>query len=131
MDVESPMPGSAILLFGWCTQIRSNGRIPAALHRVTDPTKPEDSCVPRRIAAVLFCAPKNGDTPLEPVLVTDNEEPKYISGVRAGRLRGSMARKWQMREGTLPPPDAILEEAEILTTQMLTQDDVVRQTIAA
>lgn len=128
VDLEVPEAGSAILLFGWCTQIRSNGRIPAVLHRVTDDAS---AFIPRRVAAVLFCAPKQPDTPLEPV-VRAGEEPKYISGIVAGQLRGSMARKWQMREGTIKPEDLIVEEAELLATpQMRTQDDVVQKTIAA
>ena len=112
------------MVFGWCTQIRSNGRIPAVLHRVTDAT------VESRVSAVLFCAPKLPETPLEPV-VRKGEDRKYVSGILAGQLRGSMARKWQMREGTIQPEDLIKEEAEILATQMRTQDDVVQQTVAA
>ena len=87
--------------------------------------------VPRRTSAVLFCAPKLSDTPLEPV-VREGEARVYISGIKAGQLRGMMARKWQKREGTLSEEGKILEEAEILATKMVTQDDVVVQkTIAA
>ena len=35
-DVAPSAPGAALLLFGWCTQIRSNGRLHAAQHRVVD-----------------------------------------------------------------------------------------------
>jgi phosphoenolpyruvate synthase/pyruvate phosphate dikinase len=118
-DLPAVQEGTAILLFGWCTQIRSNGRIPAVLHRVTDVEG-----VSRRTSAVLFCAPKLADTPLEPQ-VRNGEERVYISGIKAGQLRGKMARKWQKREGTLSAENKILEEKEILATNMLTQDDVV------
>jgi len=118
-DVPELEDGTAILLFGWCTQIRSNGRIPAVLHRVTDVEG-----VSRRTSAVLFCAPKLADTSLEPQ-IRDGEERVYSSGIKAGQLRGKMARKWQYREGTLSEEGKILEEQEILTTNMFTQDDVV------
>ncbi len=123
MDLEAVEAGSAILLFGWCTQIRSNGRIPALLHRVTDVEG-----VTRRTSAVLFCAPKRDDTPLEPI-VRAGEERVYISGILAGQLRGSMRRKWQKREGTLNREGMILEEQEILATNMMTQDDIVEHTV--
>lgn len=131
-DVEVPESGTAIMLFGWCTQIRSNGRIPAVLHRVTDTAVSAVSgdIIPRRIAAVLFCAPKLSETALEPV-VREGEERVYISGVKAGDLRGKMARKWHKREGTLSNEGKVLEEAEILATNMYTQDDVVKQTLTA
>jgi hypothetical protein len=86
--------------------------------------------VPRRLAAVLFCAPKRYDTPLEPVLRHADEVRQYKSGVQAGQLRGQMARKWNVREGTIKDHDAILEEEEIRATPNLrTQDDVVRATV--
>ena len=121
MAVE-PRAGAALLLFGWCTQIRSNGRIPAAMHRVVD-------LVPRRVSAVLFCAPKNPETTLEPV-VLDDEARQYIGGVMVGQLRGKMARKWRHREGTEDDKDRIYEEEEIRVTNMKTQDDVVRTFVA-
>ena len=34
--VSVPPAGSAVLLFGWCANVRSNDRVPAALHRVVD-----------------------------------------------------------------------------------------------
>jgi len=122
MDLPSVEDGTAILLFGWCTQIRSNGRLPALLHRVADADG-----VLRRTSAVLFCAPKKDDTPLEPV-VKAGEEQLYISGIKAGNLRGSMRRKWQKREGTLSEEGKVLEEEEILATNMVNQDDVVKNT---
>ena len=128
MPVPLIAPNSAILLFGWCTQIRSNGRIPAALHRVID-VPAVDGIVPRRTSAVLFIAPKDVGTPLEPV-VRDGEVREYISGVKVGQLRGGMARKWRHREGTLSAEDRALEEEEIRVTKILTQDDVVRRTAA-
>ena len=119
MELPQVKEGCAILLFGWCTQIRSNGRIPALLHRVTDVDG-----VSRRTSGVLFCAPKQETTPLEPVLLP-GEERVYISGIMAGNLRGDMRRKWKKREGTLSEEEKVLEEKEILVTKMLTQDDVV------
>ena len=119
MDLPHVEEGCALLLFGWCTQIRSNGRIPAVLHRVTDAEG-----VARRTSAVLFCAPKKEDTPLEPVLA-EGEERVYVSGIKAGNLRGNMRRKWKKREGTLTEEEKVLEEKEILATNMWTKDDVV------
>ena len=79
-------------------------------------------------SAVLFCAPKLEDTPIEPVVrEKEGEERVYLSGIKAGQLRGKMARKWQKREGTLTREGAILEEQEILATNMFTQDDVVQR----
>lgn len=121
MDLPTIEDGTAILLFGWCTQIRSNGRIPVALHRVTDVDG-----VSRRTSAVLFCAPKLDDTPLEPE-IRIGEERVYISGIKAGQLRGNMRRKWQKREGTLSRDGMILEEKEIFATHIFTQDDVVKK----
>ena len=39
-DLAVSPPGAALLLFGWCTQIRSNGRLHAAQHRVIDGPEP-------------------------------------------------------------------------------------------
>ena len=61
---------------------------------------------------------------LEPV-VRLGEVRKYIGGVKVGQLRGSMARKWRHHEGTLSNEVKILEEEEILATDMKTQDDVI------
>lgn len=119
-DLPPVEEGTAILLFGWCTQIRSNGRIPACLHRVVDADR-----VSQRTSAVLFCAPKKEETPLEPS-VREGEERVYVSGIRAGQLRGRMRRKWQKREGTLSREGMVLEEREILATNLWTQGDVVQ-----
>ncbi len=89
----------------------------------------EEACVPRRTSAVLFMAPKNVNTPLEPVLLLPNETRKFVSGVKVGQLRGSMARKWKVREGTLNSADRALEEQEIRVTGLASQDDVVRRTL--
>jgi len=128
-----PNPGdAALMLFGWCTQIRSNGRIPAALHRVVDSrgeSTVTDGEVPRRLSAILFCAPKKHETLLDPV-VGPEKQRKYIGGVRVGQLRGSMARKWRHREGTEDEEDRIYEEHEIRVQNMKTQDDVVKKFIA-
>lgn len=116
IDVPSNDNG-AILLFGWCTQIRSNGRIPAALHRVIDDDDESQIDTGRRTSMVLFCAPKKVETNLEPV-VLPGEEAQYIGGIKVGQLRGKMARKWRNREGTLSEEDKILEEEEIRRTNL-------------
>ena len=64
LDVSS---GSAILLFGWCANIRSNDRVPAALHRVVD-APGQNGIVPRRISAVFYVAPSS-NTALSPNLM--------------------------------------------------------------
>jgi len=119
-------PGTAILLFGWVTQIRSNDRISAAPHRVVNDATDGATTVPRRTAAVLFCAPKMATTPLEPVLLHENETRNYIAGLKVGQLRGNMRRKWNKREGMLSQGDRELELAEIMVQKLVTQDDVVR-----
>ena len=130
--------GSAHVVFGWCTEIRSNGRISACLHRVADDNNMRSAysvvdgrgaagMVPRRLAAVLFVAPKYSSTRLDPV-VREGEMAKFHS-VGAGELRGHMARKWKAREGTITTEEKKLEEEEIRVTQMLTQDHVVRRIV--
>lgn len=88
----------------------------------------EDGFVPRRTSAVLFVAPKDVSTPLEPV-VMEGETRQFISGIKVGQLRGDIARKWRHREGTLNAEDKLLEEREIRVEQLVTQDDVVQSTI--
>ena len=62
--------GSAVLLFGWGANIRSNDRIPAALHRVEDAGGQKEAMevVPRRMSAILFIAPSS-DTVLQPTMI--------------------------------------------------------------
>lgn len=61
--------GSAVLLFGWCANVRSNDRVPAALHRVVDAApKAAAGGVPQRQSAVFFLAPAP-ETALEPVIM--------------------------------------------------------------
>lgn len=94
-------PGEAVLLFGWCTTFRSNGRVPAALHRVTSPPaaeNPDERAERRRVSAVLFVAPQ-AEASLAPE-VAAGERPRF-RGVAAGELRKEVGRKWQYREGTL------------------------------
>jgi hypothetical protein len=66
MDVPHEADGGpsslAVLLFGWCTQIRSNGRIPVALHRVVNQNWLEVAALRRRMSAVLFGAPISVET---------------------------------------------------------------------
>jgi hypothetical protein len=58
-------------------------------------------------------------------VIIPGEERVYVSGIKAGNLRGNMRRKWKKREGTLTEEEKVLEENEILATNMWTQDDVV------
>ena len=82
-----PIPnGTAIMMGGWCAKVRSNGRIPATLHRVTKHYDTEAS----RIAAVMFVNPKRVDTALDPV-VRAGEARKFISGVKAADLQERLA----------------------------------------
>ena len=97
----------------------------ACLHRVADHSA--SSLVPRRLAAVLFVAPKFSSTRLDPV-VGEGEKAKYRQ-VGAGELRGQMARKWKAREGTITAEEKILEEEEIRVTRMMTQDHVVNRIV--
>eukprot|EP00951_Prasinocladus_malaysianus_P048754 scaffold662093_cov34-Prasinocladus_malaysianus.AAC.1 len=115
--------GSAVLLFGWCTQIRSNDRVKAALHRVRNSDK-DKAIVPARTAAVFFVAPQQ-EASLEPQVLPD-ETPKYCYKT-AGDLKGIMARKWRWREGTLSSADAAREAAEI--EQFPTQDSIVNHLV--
>lgn len=106
-------PDEAVLLFGWCAAFRSNNRIPAVLHRVSDgdaaqaaaaeaaaaAARPASARVaPRRLSAIFFVAPDEA-TPLEPV-VAPGEAAAY-KPVTAGTLRAEIGRKWRAREGTL------------------------------
>lgn len=111
-----------LLLFGWVTAIRSNGRVPAALHRVSP------SLSQRRISAVFFCAPKQKSTLLTPNVLVG--EPQRYRSVMVGQLRGTISRKWRRREGTLKDGERELEEHEIAMTGMKTQDQVVATMIA-
>ena len=85
-DVRPSGPGSALLLFGWCTQVRSNGRLHAALHRVVDgpPCAVLDERSARRSArrtsAVFFISPTDMQAPLEPV-VLPGEPRQFVNGV--------------------------------------------------
>lgn len=109
---------SAVLLFGWCANIRSNDRVPAALHRVSDSSAAAIGVVPRRTSAVFFLAPK-ADAVLEPVTAAKEEQPVYGT-LTAGELKELVGRKWRYREGTLPSAeeeDAEREEAKSFSSQ--------------
>ena len=74
------------MMFGWCAKVRSNGRIPAVLHRVNKSHYADTKARKQhRVAAVLFCNPKHGDTPLNPVLRFKGETRKFRQ-VNAGQL---------------------------------------------
>lgn len=126
VDVCIPDDGAA-LLFGYVTAVRSNGRIPATLHRVVDPRPTEDAPSPRRTALVFFVAPE-ADTQLEPSLIQPGEQPVYRT-CTAEDLRSLIGRKWRYREGTLGDDLRRAEELE-RREMMLTQDDVVRRLLS-
>lgn len=87
--------GTAIMMFGWCTHVRSNGRIPAVLHRVTQQSLESNSLEQKqqesRVAAVLFCNPTKTDTSLEPLLVHPGEVRIYRRDVTVGELNVQLA----------------------------------------
>jgi len=83
-DIPGTPAHSAALFFGWVTQIRSNGRVPAVLHRVVD-ADPVDGRVRRRNTATLFVAPTDVNTHVEPAL-QPAERLRYMSGLRIGQL---------------------------------------------
>lgn len=117
--VTCQRPDSAILLFGWCANIRSNDRVPAALHRVRDVSVGD--FVPRRTAAVFFLAP-GPDVMLDPKLTT-KDEPVVYKPVTAGELKKLVGRKWRYREGTL---SSALKEMEVEEEKVFpTQDDII------
>ena len=94
--------GSAHIIFGRCTEIRSNGRISACLHRVVDHSA-DDGMVPRRLAAVLFVAPNYSCTRLDPV-VREGEEANFDSILAkelSGHRLGHGTRKWKTRQGAV------------------------------
>ena len=74
-------PRAALLLFGWCTEIRSNGRLHAVQHRVIDEPGPRERAS-RRTSAVFFVSPHDMQAPLHPV-VLDGEAVQYVDGVSA------------------------------------------------
>jgi len=115
-------PKDTVLLFGWCSKVRSNDRIPAALHRVVDsPVADKNSVVPRRTTAILFVAP-GADASVAPV-VLPGESTHYGGLKKAGDLKGIMARKWEFREGTIDESQIAAEVEE--RRRFKTQDDIV------
>ena len=86
-DVVSGSLGDALLLFGWCSTVRSNGHVNAQMHRVvtTPQTAGTDGLVPRRTSLVLFAAPPP-EAKLDPAKAFPHEPAKYRSGV-AGTWR--------------------------------------------
>lgn len=119
--VDPGAADSALLVFGWCSQILSNGRLPAIEHKVV-----ECPDVARRVSAVLFCAPKGNETVLNPV-VLPGEKQAYVSGVKVSELREIMAKKWRRREGTLSEKDALEEN---IAKDWKNQDEIVRVYLA-
>jgi hypothetical protein len=119
--VDPGASDTALLVFGWCSQIMSNGRLPAIEHKVV-----ECPDVARRVSAVLFCAPKDNETVLNPV-VLPGENQAYVSAVKVCELRAIMARSWRTREGTLSEKD-VLEET--VAKNGMNQDEIVRVHLA-
>lgn len=110
--------GNAVLLqFGWCAMFRSNGRLPAVRHRVSDPTPSEQELrgrswkVKDRTALILFIAPP-ADVHLNPV-VLDGEE-QLFRNTTVGELKAFDGRNWTYREGTIKGKD---REKRIWPTQ--------------
>lgn len=106
--------GSAYIIFGRCTEIRSNGRISACVHRVADNTESslDGRTVPRRLSAVLFVAPIYKCTRLEPV-VREGEKKKFDSVLAReleGHRIGNRTRKWKTRQDTMSTEEKKLEE---------------------
>ena len=135
-DVPPPPVGAAILLFGVCAALRSNGRIPAVLHRVVDaaPPPPGSCCrtsegdggapVPRRMSAMLFIAPSDG-TVLEPVTQMLAQTPAHshdddasgFSSVSSLALFhavrvGDLVSKYGVSQRGEAPPDARSRDAD-------------------
>jgi len=121
MDVPVPKAAnSAIALFGICTAWRSNDRIHAVKHRVTNQPGLQDGVAKRRLSAVLFVGPRE-DATLAPLLV-EGERPLWKTGV-VKDVRKFVARKWKHREGTTTVEEDEAEEA--LKKELPTQDDAI------
>tara|TARA_B110001452_G_scaffold256108_1_gene249151 strand:- start:105 stop:554 length:450 start_codon:yes stop_codon:yes gene_type:complete len=90
-ETWQPVPpgarGDALLLFGWCTCVRSNGRVNALKHRVVVEEQPPGATpvAPRRVSLVLFAAPPP-DARIDPVVASADEEVLFRNGV-AGNWR--------------------------------------------
>ena len=92
--VPPGMPGDALLLFGWCSCVRSNSRVTSLLHRVVTASElGPTGLVPRRTSLVLFAAPPPNAS-ISPVLVEPGEIAKYREG-KAGtaQLQAKRAHK--------------------------------------
>jgi len=106
-----PVPANTtLLLAGWCLHIRSNGLIPAPLHRVIAPKH-------RRHSAVVFLAPPK-DLLLEPLSTLG---PPVFRSLHVKELKEIMAKRWRVREGTFAPED---EE-----DKSTSQDDIVNNLV--
>eukprot|EP00658_Telonema_sp_P-2_P060632 TRINITY_DN49497_c0_g1_i2.p1 TRINITY_DN49497_c0_g1~~TRINITY_DN49497_c0_g1_i2.p1 ORF type:complete len:215 (-),score=39.03 TRINITY_DN49497_c0_g1_i2:119-763(-) len=84
-DVPVTPPSSAALFFGLLTQVRSNHRVPAALHRVIDAGHEADGEVAQRHTATLFVVPRHVDMAIEPAVMTAQEQ-RYPNGLKVGNL---------------------------------------------
>lgn len=83
IDIAVPATGCALLLFGFVTQVRSNGRLHAAQHRVVDaPEAALSGNSARRTSFVFFISPDDMQAPLYPV-VLPGEERRFVDGKSA------------------------------------------------
>lgn len=76
-----PSADDALLMMGWATHIRSNGRVFAPTHRVRD-LAGDDDVVPRRISLVAFTAPPP-TARLAPAL-REGEKAKFRGSIAGG-----------------------------------------------
>ena len=112
-----PVPaGCSVLLAGWCLHLRSNGRVPAPLHRVARPAARRTSAVVFLAPAKVRCRPHPQDWLVEPL---PGAAPLYRA-IAAGQLKADMAKRWRKREGTLAPgsPEDSQEEFDPRTLRI-------------
>lgn len=118
---------SAYLVCGLCTQIRSNNRIKAILHRVSNSGLPSSSATDigvttaPRTCAILFVAP-SAESVLQSTVLPPVESNQYPHSISAGELKELIGKKWRRREGT------IITESES-NTSYPTQQDIIQQTM--
>lgn len=109
-DVQSVTGNVALLQFGWCAMFRSNGRLPAVLHRVVEPSRnDENDDVPDRTAVIFFVAPGT-DTALDPVVLPG--ERTLFRNTTVEDLKTFGGRNWMYHEGTIKGEDKEIKERE-------------------
>lgn len=121
-NVQSEAGNAALLQFGWCAMFRSNGRLPAVLHRVVEPPRNADSdSVPDRTAVIFFVAP-GADAALNPVVLPG--EKKLFRETTVNDLKTFDGRNWMYREGTIKGEEKEIKERERLIWP--TQDSAIK-----